>query len=52
MPEARQDRPAQPKGTTMNTTIQDLLAAVGFAEETLADLVGLNAAHRDLNWPC
>jgi hypothetical protein len=35
----------------MNTTIQELLATVGFAEETLADLVGLNAALRDLNCP-
>jgi hypothetical protein len=51
VPEARQDGPAQLKGTTMNTTIQEMLAAVGFAEETLADLVGLNAAHRDLSWP-
>ena len=48
MPEARQGGPAQLKGTTMNTTIQDLLGAIGFAEETLADLVGLNAALRSL----
>lgn len=35
----------------MNATIQELLATVGFAEETLADLVGLNVALRDLNLP-
>jgi hypothetical protein len=33
----------------MNSTVQELLATLGFAEETLADLVGLNAALRDLN---
>lgn len=49
MREARQDTPAQPKGTDMNATVQELIATFGFAELTLADLVGLNAALRGVN---
>jgi hypothetical protein len=33
----------------MNATVQQLLTQLGFAEETLADLVGLNAALRGVN---
>lgn len=40
----RRDELADLKGTVMNPTTEYLLTMFGFAEETLADLIGLDIA--------